>query len=97
MVEYQDARVQRRDLVDETEPVDDEARVEAVEVRGELVRRVVRLVSEAYYLLAYLLACLLLSYLMRRVLVVRGEVTEGRLRVDPVHGAAAHLSNQVRW
>ena len=92
MVEHQDARVQRRDLVDETEPVDDEARIEAVEVRGELVRRVGRLVSQAY-----LLACLLLSHLMRRVLVVRGEVTEGRLRVDPVYGAAAHLSNQVRW
>ena len=50
MVEHQDARVQRRDLVDETEPVDDEARVEAVQVRGELVRRVGRLVM--------LLACL---------------------------------------
>ena len=91
MVEHQDARVQRRDLVDETEPVDDEARIEAVEVRGELVRRVGRLVSQAYCLLAHLLACLLLSYLMRRVLVVRGEVAEGGLRVDPVYGTATHL------
>ena len=88
MVEHQDARVQRRDLVDETEPVDDEARVEAVQVRGELVRRVGRLVM---LLAAYSIACLLLSYLMRRVLVVRGEVAEGGLRVDPVYGTAAHL------
>ena len=59
MVEYQDARVQRRDLVDETEPVDDEARVEAVQVRGELVRRVGRLVmllACLLYVLAYYLA-----------------------------------------
>ena len=88
MVEHQDARVQRRDLVDETEPVDDEARVEAVQVRGELVRRVGRLVM---LLACYSVACLLLSYLMRRVLVVRGEVAEGGLRVDPVYGTAAHL------
>ena len=38
MVKHEDARVERRDLIDETEPVDDEARVEAVQVGGELVR-----------------------------------------------------------
>jgi len=36
VVKHEDARVERRDLVDETEPVDDEARVEAVQVGGEL-------------------------------------------------------------
>ena len=37
MVKHEDARVERRDLVDEAEPVDDEAGVEAVQVGGELV------------------------------------------------------------